>query len=132
MGVDCLKTKIDKLATAIEQRDARMEDFEKTANTLGTKLDGLEQFSRRANLRFQGLKETAGGEDVEGMIIDIINNDFSQLKLCAATESGGRRLNLVRPRAVLVKFQCERRRDAILRQRGNLKTTTMANRVFVN
>ncbi|KAI0211645.1 hypothetical protein LSAT2_003503, partial [Lamellibrachia satsuma] len=52
-GVDYLKTKIDKLATAIEQRDARIEDLEKTVSTLETKLDGLEQYSRRANLRFQ-------------------------------------------------------------------------------
>ena len=135
--VDCLKTKIDKLATAIEQRDARIEDLEKTVSTLETKLDGLEQYSRRANLRFQGLNETAGGEDVEGIIIDIINNDmsvtprFSQLKLCAATESGGRRLNRDVPERCLVKFQSERRRDAILRQRGNLKTTTGANRVCI-
>ncbi|KAI0211200.1 hypothetical protein LSAT2_003995, partial [Lamellibrachia satsuma] len=62
---------------ATEQRDALIEDLEKTVSTLETKLDGLEQYSRRANLRFQGLKETAGGEDVEGMIIDTINNDMS-------------------------------------------------------
>ena len=78
-GVDYLKDypKIDKLATAIEQRDARIEVLEKTVSTLETKLDGIEQYSRRANLRFQGLNETAGGEDVEGMIIDISNNDTS-------------------------------------------------------
>ena len=114
--------------TAIEQRDARIEEEEKTVNTLQTKLDGLE-YSRRANLRFQGLKETAGGEDVEGMIIDIINNDMSvtpplhsiEMVRChrvrrTPTEPG-------RLRAVLGK---------LLRQRGNLKTTTRAKRVFAS
>ena len=38
-----------------------------------------------------------------------------------------------RPRPVLVKFQCERRRDTILRQRGNLKKSdTIYNRIFIN
>ena len=135
-GIDYLKTKIDKLATAIEQRDARIEDLGKKVSTLETTFDGLEQYSRRAKLRFQGLKETAGGEDVKGMIIDIINNNMgvspplqsTEIVRChrvvrTPTEPG-------RPRAVLVKFQSERRRDAILRQRGNLKTTR-ANRVYV-
>ena len=75
-GVNYLKTKIEKLATAIEQWNARIDDLEKTVNTLDTKLDGLEQYSRRANLRLRGLKETAGGEDVERKIIDINNNDM--------------------------------------------------------
>ena len=132
-GVDYLKTKIDKLATAIEQRDARIEDLEKTVSTLETKLDGLEQYSRRANLRFQGLNETAGGEDVEGMIIDIINNDMGVTPPLQSTEIvrchriGRTPTEPGRPRAVLVKFQSERRWDAILRQRGNLKTTTKVN-----
>ncbi|KAI0211783.1 hypothetical protein LSAT2_003351, partial [Lamellibrachia satsuma] len=52
-----------------------IEYLEKTVSTLETKLDGLEQYSRRANLHFHGLNETAGGEDVKGMIIDVINND---------------------------------------------------------
>ena len=38
-----------------------------------------------------------------------------------------------RPRPVLVKFQCERRRDTILRQRGNLKKSdTISNCIFIN
>ena len=85
-GVDYLKTKIDKLATAIEQHDARIEYLEKTVSTLETKLDGLEQYSRRANLRFQGLNETAGGEDVKGMIIDVINNDMVVTPLFQSVE----------------------------------------------
>ena len=66
-----------QLATQQPPNSAMPEDLEKKVSTLEAKLDGLEQYSRRANLRFQGLKETAGGEDVEGMIIDIINNDMS-------------------------------------------------------
>ena len=108
-------------------------------STLGleTKLDGLEQYSRRANLRFQGLKETAGGEDAEGMIIDIIN-DMSVTPPLQSTEIvrchrvGRTPAEPGRPQAVLVKSKSERRRDAILRQRGNLKTATRANRVFIN
>ena len=46
-GVDYLKTKTHKLATAIEERDVRIEDLEKTVSTIETKLDGLEQYSRR-------------------------------------------------------------------------------------
>ncbi|KAI0229626.1 hypothetical protein LSAT2_019970 [Lamellibrachia satsuma] len=86
----------------------------------------------QANLRFLGLNETAGGEDVEGMIIDIINNDmsvtprFSQLKLCAATESDGRRMNRDVPELC---WSSSRANVAIVEQcfLGNLEENTGLN-----
>ena len=40
-GADYMKTKIDKLVAVIEQRDARIEDLEKTVSTLEKNSMGL-------------------------------------------------------------------------------------------
>ena len=125
-GVDYLKKKIDNLTAFIEEKDARISELERLVSTTETKLDALDQYSRRANLRFQGLNENQDGEDIETQIINIINNEIGltpplQTSEIVRCHRVGRMPNEPgRPRPVLVKFQCERRRDTILRQRGKL------------
>ena len=125
-GVDYLKKQIDNLTEVIEEKDARISELERLVSTTETKLDALEQYSRRANLRFQGLKENQEGEDIETQIINIINNEMGLTPPLQTSEI------VCCHRVVLVKFQCERRRDTILRQRGNLKKSDISNRIFVN
>ena len=75
-GVDYLKKTIDNLTEVIVEKDARISELERLVSTTETKLDALDQYSRRANLLFQGLKENQEGEDIEIQIIKIINNDI--------------------------------------------------------
>ena len=55
---------------------------------------------------------------------DIVRSHRVEVKL-QSTETDG-------PRPVLVKFQIERRRDEVFRQRSKLKASTNKGRVFVN
>ena len=116
--IDSMNKKIDDLTASIEVRDVRINELEQQVNSLET---GLEQYSRRTNLQFQGIPDTANGEDIEAKIMDIVNN---QIGLTPPLETD----EIVR--CLLVKFHSERRRDAIIRMRGKLKGNNC--RVFIN
>ena len=55
-GVDYLKKRIDNLTEVIEEKDTRISELERLVSIMETTLDALEKYSRRANLRFQGLQ----------------------------------------------------------------------------
>ena len=62
---DSMNKKIDDLTASIELRDARINELEQQVNCLETDLDGLEQYSRRTNVQFQGIPDIANGENIE-------------------------------------------------------------------
>ena len=137
--VDYLKKRIDNLTEVIEEKDTRISELERLVSTTETKLDALEQYSSRANLRLQGLKENKEGEDIEAKIINIINNEIpgrsnSSLQTneivhchrvgCTPREPG-------RPRPVVVKFQCECRRDTILFSEETSRSQTLSPTISI-
>ena len=71
--IDLIIKKIDDLTARIELRDARINELEQRVNSLETDWDGLEQYSRRTKLQFQGIPDTANGEDIGTKIMDIVN-----------------------------------------------------------
>ena len=101
--------------------------------------DKLEQYSRRLNLTFEGISEAVGAAEIENELICIINNQMKMTprrfrKLSACTKIG-RQVAMDAPRTVIVRLKCDRRRDAIYKYRGNLKTnstTLVSNRIFEN
>ena len=71
-----MNKKIDDLTASIEVRDARINELEQQVNSLEKDLDGLEQYSHRTNLQFQGIPDIANGEDIQAKIMDIVNNQI--------------------------------------------------------
>ena len=122
-NIDSMNKKIDDLTASIEVRDAGINELEQQVNSLETDLGGLEQYSPRTKLQFQGIPDTANGEDIEATIMDIVNNligltpplETNEIMRC---HSMGRTPN---KRSILGNFHSERRRDAIIRMRGKLK-----------
>ena len=51
----------------------RMIELETTVNHLEQQLDAHEQYSRRPNLRVQGIPEDGRGEDVESKVLSVVN-----------------------------------------------------------
>ena len=92
----------------------------------------MEQYSRRANLRFQGISEAVEGYEIENTIVNIVNE---HMKLSPLLQTGeierahriGRRITEGRPRSVIVRFTTDRRRDATYKARVNFKAGNAAS-----
>ena len=64
--LDMLTTKLEQLTEHLATKDAKIATIETTINKLETKIDDQEQYSRRANIVIQGIKEDVkGGHRVE-------------------------------------------------------------------
>ena len=102
--------------------------------------DKLEQYSRRPNLRFEGISEAVGAADVENELICIINNKMKMTprrfrKLSACTKIG-RQVAEGRPPPPhgYCPTQVWTSPWRYLQIRGNLKTnstTLVSNRIFL-
>ena len=51
-------------------------------NCLECKIDDIEQYGRRSNLRFTGIKELPQGEDLERKLLDMTNNSIAITSSC--------------------------------------------------
>ena len=149
---DSLKKTISKLQTEIDNRKTEIEDqkaensklqaqIEKSAETANGKINDLEQYGRRNNLKISGLPESEGDETAEmttGIVIDKLNNVIGNLNLRREDIDIAHRLGPKRnrrwgqetapARRVIIKFNSRIKRDNILRNRKLFKGTD----IFVN
>lgn len=138
--LDLLTAKIEQLYKETEQKENRITDLEKRVVSLELQNDRLEQYSRRANLRFEGISEAVGTPELEKELLRILNDNMKLIPKMQTEEIErahriGRLIPEGRPRTVIVRFKSERRRDAVFKTRANLKThnaTTETHRIFVN
>ena len=130
------------MAAQLIEKDNVIKTLLQNVNQLETKIDHHEQYSRRANIRIHGVQEDVRGENVEAKVLNIINEKMGFLPpiKCENIERChrlGRQVDGQRqPRAVIVRFNSERLRDAVFRARGSLKdfnnTQERATRIFLN
>ena len=140
--LDVLTAQMDNMTRQLAAKDERIQTLEKTVLHLEGQLDAQEQYSRRSNLRIQGIMDDARGEDVEKKVLGVINKDMGFNPPLKATDlERSHRLGRVapgqgRPRVVIVRFATERLRDAVYRCRGSLKGYNDAHhpdaRIFIN
>ena len=104
-------------------------------------LDDTEQYSRRANLRIQGIPDPGAGEDSCAKVLDVINNAMNLQPPLSSNDIErshrlGRQTDPARPRTMIVRFRSERTRDSVYQSRSALKTRNQdvqpALRLFVN
>ena len=110
---------------------------------LETSADAVEQYSRRPNLRFQGIPETTG-ENTDAKILKLINEQMQIQPLITQDDiERSHRLgpttdrnNRPRTRQVIVRFRSERKRDSVFKARFKLKefnaTHSPDRRIFIN
>ena len=67
-----LSAQVEVLTKQLATKEQRISELEKTVATLEAQTDAVEQYSRRANLRFQGIPDS-DGEDTDSLIITLIN-----------------------------------------------------------
>lgn len=127
--IDSLTTQVSYLNDQLKMKDVRIAELEDRVTTLEGNLENQEQYTRRANLRFQGFPETPNGEDTDKLILDLVNDAMSlnpplqQHNIERSHRLGPPkgRDGQPRTRAIIVRFHSERVRDTIYRARGKLK-----------
>ena len=139
--LDALSKKVESLGKQLKCKDEKIDELERKVNDLEIQSDRHEQYTRRSNLRIQGLPETANITD--GMVLQLINetmnmtppiviNDIERSHyLGPATDNDGK----PRKRAIIVRFKSERIRDQVFRARTTLKTHNndhREGRIFIN
>ena len=72
--MDAMANKIDYLTQQLQMKEARINELEGTVKHLQSDLDKSEQYSRRANLRIQGIPESGGGENTDAKVVAILND----------------------------------------------------------
>ena len=71
--LDTLTSKLESISIQLTAKDHIIHTLETTVNHLEQQLDAHEQYSRRPNLRVQGIPEDGRGEDVESKVLSVVN-----------------------------------------------------------
>ena len=124
------------LNSQLAEKNARIKKLEDKEDALEYDHDAVKQYSRRPNLRVQGLREMGDGEDTDAIILDLLNTKMSmdppierhhhiershRLGRKLDHQDGRRDGAHARPRVIIVRFATERLRDEVFWARTNLK-----------
>ena len=116
--ISSLTAKVDHLTSQLALKDARIDGLEQRLAKLEIDSDSQEQYSRRPNLRIQGLPEQGDGttddkvlfviNDTMGLTPPLVLTDIERShRLGPKTDREGR----PRTRVTIVRFRSERVRD---------------------
>ena len=142
--IDLTNAKLTQMSAQLAERDVHIAELEKKVSTLELELDELQQYSRRPNLRLQGVEDDTRGEDLERKLLAVINGEMKldppverkDIERChrLGRVDGQQKQN--QPRTAIVRFTSERVRDSVYRSRGSLKEYNskrgIGSRVFIN
>ena len=140
--IDILNTTVATLSSQLREKYAKITLLEERLTKVEEDLDRCEQYSRRPNLRIQGLSDDVRGEDTERKVLYAINVnmgfkpplEIDQIERCHRL--GRVVVGQARPRVTIVRFTKERDRDAVFYARGMLKSynSTQSNerKIYIN
>ena len=123
--IDNMNVHITNISTLLKKKDTRINEFEQKVHTLESVIDSQEQYSRRQNLRINGIPETGDTEDITTAVLNLVNHTMAikpQLQRHAIVKChrlGPKvdRRGDQQTRPIIVKFTNESIRDDVLRAR---------------
>ena len=136
-----MKLEITRLHQTIDAKDKLIYELKDRVDKLEVSVDNTEQYSRRANLRIQGIAESGTGEDARAKVLEIFNQKMKMspplsdqdIERCHRL---GRQTDPARPRCMIIRFKSERMRDSAYSARGFLKnhnkSAEPALRLYIN
>ena len=135
--------RVTSLTVDLAAKDAKIEELTTRVESLEAEADRQEQYSRRPNLRFQGVPESTEGS-TDQKIVSLVNECMGLSPPLAVSDiERSHRLGPPkdrdgrdRTRPVIVRFRSERLRDTVYRARTKLKSHNLQQqpdaRIFVN
>lgn len=121
-----LTEEVTRLKSDIEAKDAKIKDLE---YHFDCRLDELEQYGRRNNLRIFGVKET-DREVTDDIVVDVASK--MDVKLNASCIDRSHRVGRIgsggQPRPIIVKFTSYAYRSLMFRSKKKLKGTNITVR----
>ena len=125
--IDYLSAQTEQLKYTVKEKDEKIKELESTVGLLESAKDNIEQYSRRSNLRIEGIPETVRTGEIKNAILDFVNDHMKLTPILQSHEIerahriGRPKTDGGRPRTTIVRLNSEHRRDAIYRGRINLK-----------
>ena len=127
-----LNTYVQDLKNTLELKEKRIEKLERENETLRTKMDDQEQYTRRTSVRIFGIPETTTGssdEKVLSLCNDVMKlNPPLQLEEIEVSHRTGKTVppaatqpQTPRPRAILVRFLSRRTKAHVMASKKKLK-----------
>ena len=77
------KTEITRLTA----KNKIIEELQVRVSKLEVSVDDTEQYSRRANVRIQGIHDTGASEDARATVLQVINETMKMSRLCPTKTS---------------------------------------------
>ena len=125
---EILTQQIDSLKTELKEKNGYISQLE-------TRIDDLEQYSRRNCLVISGIPETEN-ESTDDIILDLVNKQLNtslearEIDRSHRVPGGPPRINADKPRNIIVKFTSYNARKGVFEKKSNLKNAR--NRIFIN
>ena len=133
--IDNLTAKISHLNDRLDKRNQYIMTLEKRLEAVEANYDRLEQYSRRSNFRFHGIKESDNDDttakvmaivnDTVAITYDTVNSDIDTSHRLWPKPASGER-----PKPVIVRFTCERLRDVVPRARRRVRD--LGSVIYIN
>ena len=82
--IDYLAAQTEQLKQTVKEKDEKIKQLESRVDLLESANDSIEQYSRRSNLRIEGIPESVGICEIENAILDIVND---HMKLTSVLQS---------------------------------------------
>jgi len=119
-----LKSEFSALREEVASLQKQLVQRDEVIRKLEEKVEDLEQYQRRNNIRISGVPEEAS-EDTDGLVLKIAEAIGCDLESWQIDRSHrvGRKDGQV-PRPILVKFTSYKQKNSIVRSRKNLKNKT--------
>ena len=119
-----LQKEVGELREILKNREKKIVDLEAKVSQLEQKQDNYEQYSRRNNIRINGI-EQSDSENLDEKVLELFNDTMKvtppvTLQQIDRVHRVGPQKDGV-PRSVLVKFATYRAGDSVYRRKKNLK-----------
>ena len=142
-SIKALTSTVDTLTREIGVKNATIKQLEERVDCLEDAPDGVEQYSRRPNLRFFGIAEKRSDYDTDKLITTVINESMKLQppmlqEHLERSHRLGPKLNKdgqQRNRVIIVRFRSEKLRDTVYKSRFQLKEHNERhpeNKIFIH
>lgn len=135
--IQYLKSELEVSNTNLTIVKSENAQLKQALNLTNFKLDNLEQYGRRENLRLHNIPESeVNKDDGESQVIEIAkalnvklnSSDIQRAHRLGRKKSG---INPGKPRPIIVRFHAYKKRNELLHAKINLKKTEKYKNVFI-